>query len=62
MSFNKFFIFCCYFFMLLSFSSCNDGGELVQTWSYDESLLNQMESEWNNQNLLNYIKILLTYY
>lgn len=54
MSFNKFFTFCCYLLMSLTFSSCNDGGELVQTWSYDESLLNQMESKWNNQNLLNY--------
>ena len=54
MSFNKIFTFCCYLLMSLTFSSCNDEGELVQTWSYDESLLNQMESEWNNQNLLNY--------
>ena len=54
MSFNKFFTFCCYLLMSLTFSSCNDEGEQIQSWYYDESLLNQMESEWNNQNLLNY--------
>ncbi len=54
MSFNKFFTFCCYLLMSLTFSSCNHEGEQIQSWYYDESLLNQMESEWNNQNLLNY--------
>lgn len=53
MKFNAFTFLGC-LLMTSIFSSCNFKGELVQTWSYDEVLFNQMGEKWNNRNLLNY--------
>lgn len=40
--------------LLLLFSSCNDEVKLIQTWTYDEALFNQMEAEWNDKKFDNY--------
>jgi hypothetical protein len=40
--------------MMVIFSSCDYETKIVQSWSCDEVLLNQMEAKWNNQKLSNY--------
>ena len=40
--------------LLLLSSSCNDEVKLIQTWTYDEALFNQMEAEWNDKQFDNY--------
>ena len=40
--------------LLLLSSSCNDEVKLIQTWTFDEALFNQMETEWNDKKFDNY--------